>query len=202
MKKTIGIIGAGNIGKAVAGHFLKAGYNVTLSNSKDPLTLQATIDQLGKGAKAGTIQEVAESDIVILALPWSQIATLKDLRDWKDKIVIDATNHFITYYPDFAVEDLGDKASSEVVRDLLEGARIVKAFNTIFFKILETDPHVAGGNRVLFVSGDDTEAKDTVKELITDIGFAPVDLGSLAVGSKFQQAKGALATLNFIKIPS
>ena len=84
----------------------------------------------------------------------------------------------------------------------MKGARIVKAFNTIFFKILETDPHVANGNRVLFVSGDDAEAKDTVKEMITDIGFAPVDLGSLAVGSKFQQAKGALATLNLIKLPS
>jgi len=201
MRKTIGIIGAGNIGKAVAGHFLKAGYSVTLSNSKEPATLQATIDELGGGAKAGTIQKATEADIIILALPWSQIVTLKDITDWKDKIVVDATNHFITYYPDFDVEDLGDKASSEVVRDLLEGARIVKAFNTIFFKILETDPHVAGGNRVLFVSGDDTGAKDTVKELITDIGFAPVDLGSLAVGSKFQQAKGALATLNFIKLP-
>lgn len=202
MKKTIGIIGAGNIGKAVAGHFLKAGYEVTLSNSQDSLKLQEAVAQLGNGAKGGSVQEATEADIVVLALPWSQINTLTEIRDWKDKIVIDATNHFVTYYPDFNVEDLGDKASSEVVRDTLKGARIVKAFNTIFFKILETDPHFAGGNRVLFVSGDDTEAKDTVKEMINDIGFAPVDLGSLAVGSKFQQAKGALATLNFIKLPS
>ena len=202
MKKTIGIIGAGNIGKAVAGHFLKAGYQVTLSNSKDPSTLQSTLNQLGNGAKGGTIQEVTETDIIILALPWSQVATLADIRDWKDKIVIDATNHFITYYPDFDVEDLGDKASSEVVRDLLKGSRIVKAFNTIFFKILEADPHVASGNRVLFVSGDDAEAKALVKDIISDIGFAPVDLGSLSVGSKFQQAKGALATLNLIQLPS
>lgn len=200
MKKSIGIIGAGNIGKAVAGHFAKAGFPVLISNSQAPESLAEAIAILGHGVKAVTPAEAANADIVILALPWSEIPGLSGLTDWNGRIVIDATNHFITYVPDFQVADLGDLASSQVVQQHLSGARIVKAFNTIFFKILEQDPHVGNGNRVLFVSGDDQQAKDAVSQAIAEIGFAPIDLGSLAVGSKFQQAKGALATLNLIKI--
>jgi predicted dinucleotide-binding enzyme len=200
MKKSVGIIGAGNIGKAVAGHFTKAGFPVLISNSRDPESLATTIASLGGGIKAVTAAEAANADIVILALPWSEVPGLSKLTDWNGRIVVDATNHFITYAPNFQVADLGNLSSSEVVQQHLSGARIVKAFNTIFFKILEQDPHVGNGNRVLFVSGDDQLAKETVSQAIAEIGFAPVDLGSLAIGSKFQQAKGALANLNFVKI--
>lgn len=200
MRKLIGIIGAGNIGKTVAGHFTRAGFPVLISNSHDPETLAGAVAFLGQGVKAVTPAEAAKADIVILALPWSEVASLSGLTDWDGRVVIDATNHFITYAPDFQVADLGGLASSEVVRQYLPGARIVKAFNTIYFKILEQDPHVGSGNRVLFVSGDDREAKETVSQAIAEIGFAPIDLGSLAVGSKLQQAKGALATLNLVKI--
>ncbi len=75
------------------------------------------------------------------------------------------------------VADLGSSSSSEVVQDYLPGARIVKAFNTLFFKILSANPAETNGHRVLFVSGDDKEAKAEVSEVIKDIGFAPVDLG-------------------------
>jgi hypothetical protein len=197
MKKTIGIIGAGNIGKAVAKHLLKSGYPIMISNSKSPESLEATIALLGSGAKAVTTAEAAGADIVLLALPWSQVKTLTQITDWKDRIVIDATNHFT---PDFQVEDLGGRASSEVVQEYLSGARLVKAFNTLYFKILEANPVAENGHRVLFVSGDDKEAKTVVSEVINTIGFAPVDLGSLSVGSKFQQAKGALSLLNLIKL--
>lgn len=197
MKKTIGIIGAGNIGKAVANHLLQSGYPVILSNSKSPESLKATIALLGSGVKAVTTAEAAGADIVLLALPWSQVKTLTQITDWKDRIVIDATNHFT---PDFQVEDLGGRASSEVVQEYLPGARLVKAFNTLYFKILEANPVTENGHRVLFVSGDDKEAKTAVNEVIITIGFAPVDLGSLSVGSKFQQAKGALSLLNLIKL--
>jgi 8-hydroxy-5-deazaflavin:NADPH oxidoreductase len=198
MKKTIGIIGAGNIGKTVAAHLVKNGYSVKISNSKHPDSLKETIVQLGNGATAVTATEAAEADIVFLALPWIQVKTLTQIANWNNRIVIDATNHFIT--PDFQVADLGNRSSSEVVQDYLPGARIVKAFNTLYFKILEANPGVANGHRVLFVSGDDKEAKVQVSEMIKDIGFAPVDLGSLSVGGKLQQTKGALSLVNFIKI--
>lgn len=198
MKKTIGIIGAGNIGKTVAAHLVKNGYSVKISNSKHPDSLKETILQLGNGATAVTAIEAAQADIVFLALPWIQVKTLTQIANWNNKIVIDATNHFVT--PDFQVADLGNRSSSEVVQDYLPGARIVKAFNTLYFKILEANPVVANGHRVLFVSGDDKEAKVQVSDMIKDIDFAPVDLGSLSVGGKLQQAKGALSIMNFIKL--
>lgn len=198
MKKTLGIIGAGNIGKTVAAHLVKNGYSVKISNSKHPDSLKEIIVQLGNGATAVTATEAAEADIVFLALPWIQVKTLSQIANWNNRIVIDATNHFIT--SDMQVADLGNRTSSEVVQDYLPGARIVKAFNTLYFKILEANPVVANGHRVLFVSGDDKEAKVHVSEMIKDIGFAPVDLGSLSVGGKLQQAKGALSLVNFIKL--
>jgi 8-hydroxy-5-deazaflavin:NADPH oxidoreductase len=140
MKKSFGIIGAGNIGQTVAHHLVKAGYPVILSNSKGPDSLKEIVKSFGSGVKAGTVEEAAKADIVLLSLPWSEVSTLTNLVDWKNRIVIDATNHFITYAPDFQVADLGEQSSSEVVSKLLPGARIVKAFNTLFFKILGADP--------------------------------------------------------------
>ena len=198
MKKTIGIIGAGNIGKTVAAHLVKNGYAVKISNSKHPDSLKETILQLGNGATAVTAIEAAEADIVFLALPWIQVKTLTQIANWNNRIVIDATNHFAT--SDMQVAVLGNRTSSEVVQDYLPGARIVKAFNTLYFKILEENPVVANGHRVLFVSGNDKEAKVQVSEMIEDIGFAPVDLGSLSESGKLQQAKGALSLLNFIEL--
>ena len=119
-KKTIGIIGAGSIGKAVAAHLLKSGYSVIISNSKSPESLKETIPLLGSGATAVTTEAAASADMVLLALPWSQVKTLTQITDWKNRIVIDATNHFT---PDFQVEDLGGRASSEVVQNYLPGAR-------------------------------------------------------------------------------
>lgn len=200
MQQTIGIIGAGHIGQTVARHLVKAGHKVILSNQRGADSLQNLQVELGKDASAGSIQEAAQADIVLLSLPWSQIPTITGIVNWNGKTVIDATNHFITYAPDFKVEDLGPKASSEVVAGLLPGAKVVKAFNTIFYKTLAEDPRVAGGNRVLFVSSNDPGAKAQVSQLIESIGFAPVDLGDLATGSKLQQAKGPLATLNLIKL--
>ncbi|WP_256012764.1 NADPH-dependent F420 reductase [Desertivirga xinjiangensis] len=199
MKTTFGIIGAGNIGKTVAAHLLKAGHSVILSNSRDPESLSGTIAELGAGAKAGTSKEAAEADIVLLALPWSQLSTLSNLTDWTNRIVIDATNHFITYAPEFRLADLGGRASSEVVADFVPGAKVVKAFNTLYFKILEKDPAEANGRRVIFISGNEPAAKQSVSDAIQSTGFAVVDLGDLATASKLQEPKGALATLNLIK---
>lgn len=195
--KTIGIIGAGNIGKTVATHLVKKAIPVRISNSQEPQTLTDTIAQLGNGATAVTAAEASGADIVLLAVPFSKVKDLTHLTDWTGKIVIDATNHFT---PDYQVMDLGGKASSEVVQALLPGARLVKAFNTLVAKLLAADPVVDNGHRVLFISGDDQAAKAEVSELIETLGFAPIDLGSLAVGSTYQQAKGTFSTLNLIKL--
>nr|WP_262891977.1 NAD(P)-binding domain-containing protein [Filimonas zeae] len=200
MKKSIGIIGAGNIGKTVARHLVNAGFSVTISNSSGPESLAGTVAELGNGAVAGTIQQAAAADIVLLALPWGAVPGLAGVTDWTDKVVIDATNHFITFAPDFQLADLGGKASSQVVAGYVPGARVVKSFNTLYFKILEKNPQEAGGRRVMFLSGDDGAAKTDVAAVIDAIGFAPVDLGDLATSSKLQQPKQALASLNLIRL--
>lgn len=200
MKKSFGIIGAGNIGQAVARHLIKAGYPVILSNSKGPESLKELVKSLGAGAKAGSVEDAAKADIVLLSLPWSEVSSLTGVIDWDNKIVIDATNHIITYAPDFQVADLKGKSSSEVVASQLPGARIVKAFNTLYFKILAKDPREDGGNRVLFISGDDNSSKSEVSDVVRTLGFAVIDLGDLANGSKLQQTKGSVATLNLIQL--
>ena len=199
MKKTFGIIGAGNIAQALARHLLKSGNRVIISSRKDPADLAETVAILGEGTSAGTPAEAAQADIVVLAMPWSQLGTLTELTDWSGRTVIDATNHFITFIPDFQLADLGGRASSQVVADHIPGAHLVKAFNTLNYQILEADPQETNGKRVIFISGDYAEANAEVRVMIENFGFSVVDLGTLADGSKLQQAKGPLNGLNLIR---
>ncbi|MDR3714197.1 MAG: NAD(P)-binding domain-containing protein [Puia sp.] len=192
--KAIGIIGAGNIGKAVATQSLANDFLVLISNSKGPETLTAVVEKLGTGAKAVTATEAAAADIVVIAVPWTKVKDLTRLTDWNGKIVIDASNRF---EQGNGVED-GGLASSEVVQNHLPGAKVVKGFNTLFAGVLAGDPQVGNGKRVLFISGDDKDAKATVSAIIGKIGFAPIDLGPLAAGGKLQQFNWPLASKNFV----
>jgi len=107
--------------------------------------------------------------------------------------VIDATN-------DWAADDLNGRTSSELVADLLVGARVVKAANTLGAEVLGSDPQEAGGRRVMFISGDDAEAKSEVVTLFQDAGFAAIDLGDLAAGGAMQQIHHPLAGVNLIRL--
>jgi 8-hydroxy-5-deazaflavin:NADPH oxidoreductase len=197
---TIGIIGAGGIGQAFAGHMAKAGYKVIVSNSRGPESLTEVVSQLGPHAKAGTRQEAAQADVVVLAVPWEQLrAALSDLPAWNGRILIDATNPVVQ--PGFRLADLGGRTSSEVVASLVPGARVVKVANTLLRAVLAADPNEAGGHRVLFMSGDDVAAKVDVSGILENVGFATIDLGGLASGGKLQQFPGGpLPTLNLIKL--
>lgn len=198
---TVGIIGAGAIGTAFATRALHAGRKVILSNSRGPETLTNLVDDLGDGASAGTVAEAAAADIVIVAVPWSNVRdSLTGLPEWAGRIVVDTTNALEG--PDFRAADLGGRTSSEIVADLVPGARVVKAANTLNAAILAADPREAGGQRVLFVSGDDADAKAEVVTLLADAGFATVDLGGLVDGGRLHQFPGGpLPSLNLIKLP-
>src|SRR5437867_10431450 len=198
--KHIGIIGAGAIGQAMAQRIVHAGLRVTLSNSRGPASLAGLVEQLGPNAHAGSVRDAAAADIVFLSVPWQQLqSALADVPSWDDRIVIDATNPVIQ--PGFRLAELGGRNSSEVVTGLLPGARIVKAFNTLLAAVLASDPHQAGGKRVVFLSGDDAAAKSSVGQLIERLGFAGIDLGSLAMGGKLQQFPGGpLPALNLIRL--
>jgi 8-hydroxy-5-deazaflavin:NADPH oxidoreductase len=148
---------------------------------------------LGPGAWAGSRAEAAAADVVLLAVPWESIRdALTGLPPWNGRVLIDATNPFLNPQDLNVLDDIGDRLSSEIVAELAPGARLVKAFNTIFASKLAEGPSPrAGTRRVVFVSGDDEPAKMTVTKLIASFGFAPLDLGSLKVGGRMQQAKTA-----------
>jgi 8-hydroxy-5-deazaflavin:NADPH oxidoreductase len=197
---TIGIIGAGSIGQAIAGQMSKAGCAVIISNSRGPDSLTRVARELGATVKAGTVAQAAAAEMVVLAVPWNHLPrAVAGLPPFDGRIVLDATNPI--YPPDFKPVDLGERTSSEIVADLVPGARLVKAFNTLTPEVLGSDPREAGGRRVLFYSGDDTQAKKQVARLLYDMGFAGVDLGSLATGGPLQQFPGGpLPTLNLIRL--
>lgn len=183
----IGIIGAGNIGATAARLFAGAGHRVAISNSRGPETLRDLAAEIG--ARAVTVEEAADfGEVVLLAVPWSRREEgLPSAGLLVDKIVVDAMN---PYTPDFRIEDLGDDTSTEDIARRLPGARIVKAFNTMYYERLRDEGDTAAppeDRLALFVAGDDAEAKAVVSRLIEEIGFAPVDTGSLREGGRKQQ---------------
>jgi predicted dinucleotide-binding enzyme len=196
----IGIIGAGGIGQAFAGQVVKAGYEVIVSNSRGPESLTAVVSQLGPRARAGTRQEVAQANVVVLSVNWEHVrAALSDVPAWNGRILIDATNPVVQ--PGFRLADLNGSTSSEIVASLAPGARVVKVANTLVRAMLAADPKQAGGRRVLFMSGDDAAAKADVSTILDKVGFATIDLGALASGGRLQQFPGGpLPTLNLIKL--
>jgi hypothetical protein len=164
-----------------------------IANSRSPESLAPVVSQLGDGVSAGTAEQAAAAGIVVIAVPWDRVPEAVQRLDWDGRVVIDATN-------DWAAEDLNGRTSSELVADLVPGARVVKAANTLGADVLGSDPNEAGGRRVLFVSGDDADAKADVVALFEQAGFAPVDLGDLATGGALQQIHHPLAGLNLIRL--
>ena len=196
----IGLIGVGAIGGAFAGHLARAGHELLLSNSRGADALTDLVRSLGSRARPAEREEAAQADLVILAVPWTQVRTvLAGLPAWNGRILMDATNPVLQ--PGYRLAELGGRASTEVVASLAPGARVVKAGNTLLAAVLASDPREAGGNRVLFVSGDEDESKAVVKKVLGDIGFATVDLGTLASGAGLQQFPGGpLPALNLLKL--
>jgi hypothetical protein len=186
---TIGIIGAGNIGQAFARLLSRNGLSATIANSRGPASLADIIARLGPGISAGTREEAARADIVLVAVNWSKLpAALAGLPAWNGRVVIDANNSIEA--PLFKPAELNGRTSSEIVAGLVPGARLVKAFNHLGAKLLEADPASDGGKRVLFQSGDDAAAKAEVAALIETLGFFPLDLGALSVGARLTQFPG------------
>jgi 8-hydroxy-5-deazaflavin:NADPH oxidoreductase len=189
----VGIIGAGRLGQALARTALRAGRSVVIANSRGPESLASVVSALGEGVSAGTIDEAASAGIVVIAVPWDRVPEAVQGLDWNSQVVIDATN-------DWAADDLQGRTSSELVADLVAGARLVKAANTLAAEVLGSDPHEAGGQRVIFISGDDADAKADVVALFQDAGFAAIDLGGLATGGAMQQIHHPLAGVNLIRL--
>jgi predicted dinucleotide-binding enzyme len=189
----IGIIGTGNIGATLARLLVRAGHDVALSNSRGPDSLSDLVQELGSRARAVSVKEAARwGDAIVLAVPWRSPEALPRPELVAGKVVIDAMN---PYRSDGGIFDLGDSTSSEEVAKRLPGARVVKAFNTMYYQHLLSRgrPEAPLDMRhAIFLASDDTEAKARVSQLIEDIGFAPVDTGSLREGGRSQQPGSAV----------
>lgn len=183
MTQTIGIIGSGLVGKAVAHLAVAAGYNVVISNSRGPASLSGLVKELGPLARAASIEDaIAAADIVSIAIPLANFESLPADK-FAGKVVIDQTN----YYPgvgDFRRADLdkGDLTSSELVQRHLRGAKVVKGIHNLGWIHMQHSARPNGHTErtTLPIAGDDATAKDAVKRFIETVGYNVVDAGSLA----------------------
>lgn len=185
----IGLIGAGNIGSALARAAVQHGYTAVLSNSRGPETLQELVRDIGGGAEAATAQRAAEQgDLVVVTIPLKNIGDVP-VEPLAGKVVLDTNN----YYPqrDGHIAELDDESTttSELVQQHLPGAKVVKAFNHIGGSDIVNAGTPAGtpGRRAIAVFGDDDEAKRIARAFIDDLGFDVVDGGPLAESWRIQR---------------
>ena len=187
--KTIGFIGAGQIGSQLARLAVSRGYNVVISNSRGPETLSSLIAELGPNARAATPAEAAQAgDIVVVSIPLKNYRRVP-VAPLAGKIVIDTEN----YYPqrDGHIRELDEESmtTSELLQAHLPTSKVVKAFNHITARELTRDGQPSGSKnrRAVVIAGDDPSAKTTVHQLIDEFGYDTVDAGPLKEGWRIQR---------------
>ena len=184
----VSIIGSGNIGGTLGKHWAQAGHSVMFS-SRHPKELQSLADSVG--AQTGTVEEAARfGDVILLATPFGQNAEVAEQTGSLDgKILIDASNPYPQRDGEVAQRVIDDDAQTATgwTAQQFPGARVVKAFNSIYFKVLENQAFQTGDDHIAVqMVSDDEAAKDTVKQLLHDIGMVAHDLGELANGKYFE----------------
>lgn len=184
----IGIIGTGHIGGTLARHFVDAGHEVAVSNSRGPETLAGLVGELDARAQAMTAAEAAQfGDVVVVSVPFGRYRELPT-EAVAGKVVVDTNNYYRQRDGHFEELDSDRTTSSELLQAHLSGARVVKAFNAIWTRLRDDRRPAGDGERVgVPISGDDEQAKRTVAELIDQIGFDPVDAGKLGEGGRKHQ---------------
>jgi NADPH-dependent F420 reductase len=185
----IAIIGAGNVGRALATSAIRSGHSVTVSSSNGD-TAAKLAEQTGARAAASNRAAVEGADLVVLAVPYTTIVSILDDIGpaLAGKIVVDATNPL---KPDYSGLQTEGSSGAEEIQSLIPTARVVKAFNTAL-AARQTDPRIAGVDLDGFVASDDEKAKAIVLELVKGMGFHPIDVGDLAMARELE----ALAWLN------
>ena len=183
---TIGFIGSGNIGQAVARRAIAVGHSVVMSNSRSPETLARVVAALGPRARAATATATGDAaDLVVVAIPFSSYQQVP-VQPLAGKIVIDAGNYYPPRDGHVAELDIGATTSSELLAAHLPTSKVVKAFNTIIAAQIVEDATAPGAphRRALPIAGDDASAKRVATHFIDEIGFDVVDAGSLAQGRR------------------
>ena len=193
---TIGFIGSGHIGSQLARLAVAQGYDVVMSNSRDPETLSDLVAELGPHARAGTPQEAAAAaDLAVVTTPLVAIETIP-VAELAGKVVIDTNN----YYPqrDGQIAELDNESTtvSELLQRRLPTSKVVKAFNHIQATALTTEGQESGtpGRRALVVVSNDADARATVASLIDSFGFEPVKVSPLSEGWRIQRGTPGYVT--------
>jgi predicted dinucleotide-binding enzyme len=180
---TYGIIGFGSVGQALAKSFARSGIDVSVATTREPESFAADASAIGPRVIPKTLAEAIEADVILLAVRFEAHADVaRALPDWRGKTIVDVTNAY-------GVE-LGGQPSAKVVAKAFTGAKLVKGFNHLVAGVLEQDPAVHGGRRVVFLSSDDDQATAEIGALAEKLGFAPIKLGGVAEGGLLVQARG------------
>src|ERR1700678_1292251 len=199
----VGFIGAGTVTGTFGRHLINAGHTIVVSNSRGPATLADFVADLGPGAIAGSKEQAAECDLVILSVNWVKVREALKGIDWRGRILIDATNAHMDPKPDISLAGvtrsraaLKGRTSSEMVAEKAVGARLVKSISNMPMEwIQDFSPNKP--RTVIFTSGDDTEAKQLVIELINSTGLVAIDLGLLAIGGAMHEVGAPLSGVEF-----
>jgi len=181
---TYAIIGFGEIGQTLASAFTRKGIDVSVATTRDPKSIAAAAAAIGPGVRPKTLAEAVEADVIFLAVRFQQHADVaKALPDWQGKVIVDVTNAY-----GVSDEELGGQPSARVVAQAFAGGRLVKGFNHLVASVLDQDPAVHGGKRVVFLASDDDGAAEQIATLAGKLGFAPIQLGGLSDGGLLVQA--------------
>jgi hypothetical protein len=180
------IIGFGNIGQALAKAFARSGIEVSVATTRDPENFAPDAAAIGPEIIPTTLEEAAKADTLFLAVHYESHSDVAKTRaTWEGKTIIDVTNAY-----GVSPEKLGGQPSSTAVAQAFTGARLVKGFNHLVAGVLEQDPAVNGGRRVVFLASDDDDAAAEIGALAEDLGFSPIHLGGLSEGGLLVSARG------------
>ncbi len=180
------IIGFGKLGQALAKAFARSGIEVSVATTRDPESFASDAAAIGPKVIPTTLAEAVKADVIFLAVRFeSHQEVAKALPSWKGKTLVDVTNAY-----GVPPGDLGGQPSAKVVAQAFTGARLVKGFNHLVAGVLEQDPAVHGGKRVVFLASDDDGAAAEVAALAENLGFSPIQLGGLSEGGLLVHARG------------
>jgi len=186
------IIGAGNMGRGIGTRLLSGGHTVTLVD-REPDSAAALAEQIAPSAKKGASVKIAlfgdpiEDQVVILAVPYGATSSIIERYGSKlaGRTVVDISNPLNASYDGLAVP-ADTSAAEEIAKEVPNGTKVIKAFNTIFSQTLE-EGEVNGKPLDILIAGDNADAKEKVAELVKDGGMRPIDTGPL---SRARQLEG------------
>ncbi|MCQ6958535.1 NADPH-dependent F420 reductase [Mucilaginibacter aquariorum] len=180
------IVGFGKIGQALAKAFARKGIEVSVATTRDPKSFASDAAAIGPGIIPTTLAEAVKADVIFLAVRFeSHPDVAKALPSWQGKTIVDVTNAY-----GVPPEKMGGLPSARFVAQAFTCGKLVKGFNHLIAAILEQDPAVHGGKRVVFLASDDDGAATEIGALAENLGFAPVKLGKLSEGGLLVQARG------------